>query len=638
MHLIVFPSPIEAVGAHPEIVVQGAPLSAGLEALVFAQPDFERHGPWHAAPAARVELVSDGSRFLAGTTDRALADGRWMVCIVDRARRRLSASAQIRVEAGADAWPQVFERVLNARLQRLAATPPPASSPAGEPPLASLITPVHDAEPEHLQALARSVLAQSFARFEWLVLDNGSRRPDTRAALDGLAHADARITLHRGTDNLHIVGGHRFLLERARGRFVLPVDHDDVLYPDALERLALEAHARPEVGVFFSFEQRISPLGRPMNLIWRLEWSRLFALASGPAAHLVAYRRDLALAAGVYTGSYASGSVDWDTVLRLADAGATLARIPEVLYGWRAHRGSTALSGEAKGYVEHSQKALLHASLQRRGLEHLFTLENTRDEWGYYHWVRRKEHAPRLALDLVVRAAPGHEENLQHNLGMLSYPALDTRVVRADEPARLGALASEVPAGCFAKAVIDCGNRIADPDWAWDAVGTLELDAEVGLVSGPILNRHACIASAGYVAGIDGFYGIPRLGQVLDAMPSPLLGRVRRHVMGLHSGFLVVRAGVAARCGPLLSVDAEDALNGIEYCLRCRVHGILSAYTPRMRSERDELFTYPVGSSDAALREHIAERYGPQILADPYYSTYLSKDSIRYGDVDPCAA
>jgi len=101
---------------------------------------------------------------------------------------------------------------------------------------------------------------------------------------------------------------------------------------------------------------------------------------------------------------------------------------------------------------------------------------------------------------------------------------------------------------------------------------------------------------------------------------------------------VLMRAGVAARCGPLLSVDADDALNGIEYCLRCRVQGILAAYTPRMRGERDQLFTYAVGKSDTPLREHIAERYGHLILTDPYYSAYLSRDSVKHGDLDPCAA
>ena len=105
-----------------------------------------------------------------------------------------------------------------------------------EPGLLSLLTTAWNTPPQYLRILADSVLQQrGVTEFEWIVLDNGSTKPATRKLLNEIAASDPRVQLLRVEDNLGIVGGMRLALEQATGRYVLPVDSDDYLYPDCLQ-------------------------------------------------------------------------------------------------------------------------------------------------------------------------------------------------------------------------------------------------------------------------------------------------------------------------------------------------------------------------------------------------------------------
>ncbi len=124
--------------------------------------------------------------------------------------------------------------------------------------------------------------------------------------------------------------------------------------------------------ILYSDEQKVAPDGTPIELIWRTQWSRAQRLRTIPAAHLMAFSRERALATNVYGDESAEGCHDWDTVLRLADSGAKPIHLSDVLYGWRIHSGSAAGEETSKAYLLSSQKATLEASLHRRHLGEKF--------------------------------------------------------------------------------------------------------------------------------------------------------------------------------------------------------------------------------------------------------------------------
>jgi glycosyltransferase involved in cell wall biosynthesis len=651
MQRIVYPSDWQVVGLQPQILVRAGDEARPLEVRVVEFADFNGHGPERAPARARVALER-GARWLEGRVAAPLEEGRYILCLDDARTRRAVHMIGVYARASADQWSAAFERMLRSRLARAHR----GAARADGAPLFSVTTTVYDTDPLFFDALAACLQEQTFGDFEWLILDNGSTSAATVQAMVRAAARDPRVRLFRVEQNLHIIGGNRYLLERARGRFIVPVDSDDIVYPDALGVLAGHCARADAAAVYFSDEQKVDPLGAPAELVWRPAWSGLSALATCPAAHLMAYDREQGIAAGAYTEDYARGSHDWDTMLRMADAGAKPCRVSEVLYGWRMHPQSSALTEQAKEYLRASQVAVLERSLQRRGIAARFAIEQVTPAIGYYHHVRRQEASRPLAVDFVLRAGEtGDYANLLHNLRSLGHPPTNVRVIQAGRAARwrlallrarcqrhvpwlvveeagLGAAACEIPPGVYAKAIVDCAHRM-EPSWLWDALGTLELDAETAIVTGPIVDSRDRVRSAGYVAGLDGFVGTPLPGEPLPAVPGAL-ALMRRHVTAAHGGLLVLRAEACSAIGPLEGIDDDDALNGIELCLRAAARGMRTAYSPRMKAVRTRALRLPVGASDPARRARIAERYAGRLEHDAYYARYLVRESARYGQLE----
>lgn len=80
----------------------------------------------------------------------------------------------------------------------------------------------------------RSVLAQSWSRWELLVVDDASG-PDSEVLLSEIASMDARITVRRSTENRGTYACRNLALDEAHGDFVTVLDADDWMHPRRLE-------------------------------------------------------------------------------------------------------------------------------------------------------------------------------------------------------------------------------------------------------------------------------------------------------------------------------------------------------------------------------------------------------------------
>ena len=102
-------------------------------------------------------------------------------------------------------------------------------------PLVSVIIPAYNVE-AYVEAAVRSVLDQTLADIEVIVVDDGSKDA-TGEILDRMAQDDPRLTA------LHVQNGgapaaRNLAIDRACGRYLVFVDADDECAPTMLERLA----------------------------------------------------------------------------------------------------------------------------------------------------------------------------------------------------------------------------------------------------------------------------------------------------------------------------------------------------------------------------------------------------------------
>ena len=107
-------------------------------------------------------------------------------------------------------------------------------------PKASIIVPVYKVE-DYLEKCVQSILAQTEADFELILVDDGS--PDRCGAMcDRLAQTDARIrVIHQ--ENQGLGAARNTGIQAASGDWLLLVDSDDWIEPQLLEK-ALEAGVR----------------------------------------------------------------------------------------------------------------------------------------------------------------------------------------------------------------------------------------------------------------------------------------------------------------------------------------------------------------------------------------------------------
>lgn len=644
--LIVYPADWQMSGRFPELLVRSR--EATLSVRFVRKADYS-DSQWTRVIATYSLVTTEWDGLLGAAVDGPLDPGEYVYGVFRQGEDLPQTVRGLIVHSAVESLQVRFQRML----RRQAAIPQPARRTDSHP-LFSITTTVYNTLQSQLEELAGCIIGQTCGDWEWLILDNGCTVPELRTFLRVLERRDSRIRLFSTDCNLHIIGGNRYLLERAIGEYIVPVDSDDLVYPDALKLMAHCADMHGQPGLLFSDEQKVSFRGTPTEYIWRPQWSDLYSIATCPASHLMAFRRVLALQVGAYSDSYAQGSHDWDTVLRLNEVGVKGAHISEVLYGWRMHPASAAMTEGSKNYLRDSQVAVLRNALARRGLADMLDVEAAHVALGYYHIVLKPAAIrPPVRVNIILEDCGSADlQRLRDKLTATAYGNCALRLfVPASAKWRSAVLESvdwATTVICYAdhreitsaiaersdvlyEAVIHTSIEIKNPNWLDDAIVTFLLDPETGIVSGPLVNRDGNVESIGYVEGLDGFLASPAYGLSPDHARGAI-AFLRRHVTAVYGSFTVFRRAVWDRVGPLGGIDTTDALHGIEFCLRAREKGILTAYTPRMSAITPVSLARP-GASNPDARDALQEKFGIGRRTDPYYSAECSQNSRRYGQL-----
>ncbi len=110
-------------------------------------------------------------------------------------------------------------------------------------PVVSIIVPTYN-RAQLLPRAIRSVLRQTYANFELLIVDDGST--DETAAVVARAFSDPRITYWRLPNNSGVGAARNHGLEQARGRFIALLDSDDEWHPEKLELQVQALESAPD--------------------------------------------------------------------------------------------------------------------------------------------------------------------------------------------------------------------------------------------------------------------------------------------------------------------------------------------------------------------------------------------------------
>ena len=202
---------------------------------------------------------------------------------------------------------------------------------------------------------------------------------------------DPRIRVRRRGANGGIVAASNDALAMARGEFIVLLDHDDKLHPDALTFVAEALDDEPEADYLYTDEDKIDRVGLHSGPFCKPDWSPERMRTQMYTCHLSVLRRALVEEVGGFDPEF-EGSQDWDLVLKVTERARQSSTSPgSSITGARSRPRPRATAKSAKPWAFEAGQRAVQAHCERIGLE----ARVERDEAlpGVYH-LQPGSHPP----------------------------------------------------------------------------------------------------------------------------------------------------------------------------------------------------------------------------------------------------
>jgi GT2 family glycosyltransferase len=522
----------------------------------------------------------------------------------------------------------------------------------------SILTPVYETPAHVLRAMLRSVRRQRFRDWELCLVDDCSRRSRVRRILDRAQRGDPRIRVHYRESNGGIVAASNDALEMARGEFVVLLDHDDTLHPDALSRLDEAIRATPETDYVYTDEDKIGRVGRHFGSFLKPGWSPERFRTQMYTCHLSAMRRSLVEEVGGFDPAF-EGSQDWDLILKVTERARAVAHVPKVLYHWRTLATSAAGGGEAaKPWAFEAGARAVQAHCERIGLP--AEVERDLALPGVYHLRPRLRRQPPVSI-VIPTAGQAREVRLKnvvlvnhcvrsivetstyHNFEIVCVADASTEeAVLADLREIAGDRLSLVPyerefnfsskinvgvarSDAEHLLLLNDDMEVMTPDWIERLVMYSTLP-EIGAVGARLLTEDGRFQHAG-VGFEQGLPGHPYHGFPGDFRGHGNVTRVAQNYLAVTGACLMTRREAFDEVGGL-DTDLPVNYNDVDYCLKLRAAGYRVVYDP------DTVLFHFESSSRASdvedwEKEALIERWLPMTAVDPYTNPSLEHGARR---------
>jgi glycosyltransferase involved in cell wall biosynthesis len=251
-------------------------------------------------------------------------------------------------------------------------------------PKISVILPVYNTDPTYLKECIDSVIQQSYVNWELCIVDDASKDELTLATLEKYERKkDPRIHVTHSKKNGHISVSSNLAIETASGDFIALLDHDDILWPNALFEVVKIMQNHQDADFVYSDEDKIEADGYiHYNPFFKPDWSPHLLSCINYITHFSVLRTSLVREVGGFD-THMVGTQDWDLFLRVSEKTDKIFHIPTVLYSWRAHEGSTALSLDSKSYVLINQEAALRNHFTRSKPQ--YDIEIKRENYNFWY-------------------------------------------------------------------------------------------------------------------------------------------------------------------------------------------------------------------------------------------------------------
>ena len=200
-------------------------------------------------------------------------------------------------------------------------------------PIVSVIMPCYN-DGAYIQEAIDSVKAQTYPHIELIVIDDNSSDPETIKILNTLASQDVTV-LH--TQHVGPSGARNYGIRHAKGRYILPVDADDIILPTYIEKAVAAIDAVPERGVVYCHAELFGTQNGPWDLPdFSLEQMLLYNVVFVTSLF---YKEDWERLGG-FNENMKHGLEDYDFWIGMMELGRDIYQLPETLFRYRFKKKS----------------------------------------------------------------------------------------------------------------------------------------------------------------------------------------------------------------------------------------------------------------------------------------------------------
>lgn len=532
-------------------------------------------------------------------------------------------------------------------------------------PLISILVPTYNTNVIHLKECVQSVLDQAYDNWELCLADDASSDQSVRDTIQELAQKDDRIKYVFREKNGHICEATNSALELATGDFVSLLDHDDVLWPNALYEVVKAINNHPKADFIYSDEDKIDEASQlHSEPFFKPDWSFEFLRSINYITHFSTLRRSLVNKVGGFRPGY-EGAQDWDLFLRASRETTEIYHVPTILYSWRKSATSTAQAPSAKDYAYVNQKKALEDDVQKRDMEAEISWQIPFSMWR----VAYKTNNPLVSIiiptknqhDYIARCLGSVQEKTTYtNFEVVivdtgstepgvwelyeSYKNLGKNftVVKWKKPFNFASACDFGAEHAKGQQLLFLNNdtEIISPDWIQDMVAYSQQKG-VGAVGCKLYYPDRRLQHAGIILGVGGQNGTPGIAghffpAYIDEPPQSPLQLL--YVGGTRNFTAVTAACVMVETTKFNEVKGFDpifkiAFNDVDFCLKLYDKGYRNVYLPHVTLFHHESIS--VGQPGSKQRDLevfdkeiklMLKKWKPLIDNDPFYHPEFRRD------------
>lgn len=533
------------------------------------------------------------------------------------------------------------------------------SAPIGEEdPLFSVVIPVYATPDRYLKEMLDSVLQQTYRKLELCIADGSPAGKDKAELLQEYAARDERVRYQVLGENRGISGNTNAALRLARGDYIVLCDHDDLLPPQALYRMAEAIRKHPACDCLYSDEDKLDMDGGSLfDPNFKPDFNQDLLGSVNYICHLFAVKRTLQEQVGLFRPAF-DGAQDYDFIFRVTEQAKKIVHIPEVLYHWRCHMNSTASNPESKLYAFEAGARAIRAHYERTWPELCVKEVKKGVDYGIYHTLFQLKEEPLIS---VIIPNKDHADDLDTAIRSLlergSYRNLEFIVVENNSTEQktweyYDRIQEEYSCvhvvryegGFNFSAINNFGVRYAqgdyllfmnndveqiNPDTVRELMGYGQRP-DVGVVGCRLLYEDGTIQHAGVVIGFGGIAGHTFIG--LHEVQNSYFHRAltAQNYSAVTAACLLTKKKLFEQVGGFTE-ELAVAFNDIDYCLKVRETGALVVYNPYALLYHYESKSRGLEDTPEKVERfnreiaHFMKRW-PDILAkgDPYYNPNLT--------------